>query len=57
MIGIRLLLGLQLASTRLQWKLPDGSYRIITGDLQEKTISAEELIELLSTMLQKKTTR
>jgi len=38
----------------LQWKLPDGSYRIVTGDLQEKTITAEELIELLSRMLQEK---
>jgi len=38
----------------LQWKLPDGSYRVITGDLQEKTLSAEELIELLSRMLQEK---
>ena len=38
----------------LQWKLPDGSYRVITGDLQEKTVSADELIELLSRMLQEK---
>jgi len=38
----------------LQWKLPDGSYRVITGDLQEKTLSADELIELLSRMLQEK---
>jgi len=37
----------------LQWKLPDGNYRVITGDLQEKTLSAEQLIELLSKMLQK----
>jgi hypothetical protein len=38
----------------LQWKLPDGSYRVITGDWQEKTIDAEQLIELLSYMLQEK---
>jgi len=38
----------------LQWKLPDGNYRVITGDLQEKTVSADELIELLSRMLQEK---
>ena len=38
----------------LQWKLPDGNYRVITGDLQEKTLSAKQLIELLSRMLQEK---
>jgi len=38
----------------LQWKLPDGNYRVITGDLQEKPVSAEQLIELLSKMLQKR---
>jgi hypothetical protein len=38
----------------LQWKLPDGNYAIITSDLQEKTVSPEELIELLSKMLQEK---
>jgi hypothetical protein len=38
----------------LQWKLTDGNYAIITGDLQEKTVSSEELIELLSKMLQEK---
>jgi hypothetical protein len=38
----------------LQWKLPDGNYTIITSDLKEKTVSPEELIELLSTMLQDK---
>ena len=38
----------------LQWKLPDGNYAIITSDSQEKTVSPEELIELLSKMLQEK---
>jgi hypothetical protein len=38
----------------LQWKLPDGNFKVITGDLQEKIVSAEQLIELLSNMLQKK---
>ncbi|OHB54631.1 MAG: hypothetical protein A2173_06120 [Planctomycetes bacterium RBG_13_44_8b] len=38
----------------LQWKLPDGNYTIITSDLKEKTVSPEELIELLSRMLQDK---
>jgi hypothetical protein len=38
----------------LQWKLPDGNYRVITGDWQEKTVDAEQLIELLSYMLQEK---
>lgn len=38
----------------LQWKLPDGSYRVIMGDWQEKTVDAEQLIKLLSYMLQEK---
>lgn len=38
----------------LQWKLPDGNYRVITADLQEKTVTAEQLIELLSKMLQER---
>ncbi len=38
----------------LQWKLPNGNYTIITGDLRERTVSPEELIELLGKMLQEK---
>jgi len=38
----------------LQWKLPDGNYRVITSDWQEKTVDSEQLIELLSYMLQEK---
>ncbi len=37
----------------LQWRLPDGYYMIITGDFQEKTVNSEELVNLLSKMLQK----
>ena len=39
----------------MQWKLSDGNYRVIFGDLREKTITAEELIELQARMLQKRT--
>ena len=39
----------------MQWKLPDGRYKVIFGDLREKEVSAEELIELQTRMLQKKT--
>jgi len=38
----------------MQWKLSDGSYRVIFADLREETISAEELIKLQAQMLQKK---
>ncbi len=38
----------------VQWKLPNGEYRVILGDLREKTVSAEELIRLQARMLQKK---
>jgi len=41
----------------LQWKLSDGQYKVITGDLQEKAVSAEELIRLQAEMLQKKIRR
>jgi hypothetical protein len=30
----------------LKWKLDDGQYRVIFGDLNTKTVSAEELVEL-----------
>ncbi|MBN2456821.1 MAG: hypothetical protein JXB29_09870 [Sedimentisphaerales bacterium] len=37
----------------IQWKLLDGNYRVIfAGDLEEKTITAQELVELQSNMLQ-----
>lgn len=38
----------------IQWKLSDGEYKVIFGDLREKTVSAEELIRLQARMLQKK---
>lgn len=38
----------------IQWKLSDGKYRVVLGDLREKTVSAEELIKLQARMLQKK---
>ncbi len=38
----------------IQWKLPDGRYSVILGDLSVKTVSAEELIKLQAQMLQKK---
>lgn len=39
----------------MQWKLSDGNYKVIFADLREKTVSAEELIELQARMLQTKT--
>lgn len=38
----------------IQWKLSDGQYRVVFGDLREETVSAEELIRLQSRMLQKR---
>ena len=38
----------------LQWKLDDGRYRVIFADWRTEVVSAEELIKLLSRMLQKK---
>ncbi len=38
----------------LQWKLSDGSYRVVFSDLREETVTAEQLIKLQSQMLQKK---
>ncbi len=37
----------------MHWKLPDGDYGVIFGDLSTRTISAEELVELQSRMLYK----
>jgi hypothetical protein len=44
-------------SILLQWKLPDGRYEVILGDLHKKTVTAEELIELQSQMLQERIKR
>ena len=41
-------------SALMQWKLPDGRYKVIFRDLREETVSAEELIKLQSRMLQKR---
>lgn len=38
----------------IQWKLSDGQYKVVLGDLREKTVTAEELIKLQARMLQKK---
>jgi hypothetical protein len=38
----------------LQWKLADGKYKVIMGDLREETVTAEELVQLQARMLQKK---
>ena len=37
----------------MQWKLPDGKYSVVLGNLTVKTVSAEELIKLQARMLQK----
>jgi hypothetical protein len=39
----------------LQRKLPDGNYEIMFADGHEKQVTSEELIQILSRMLQKKT--
>ena len=39
----------------MQWKLPNGKYRVIFSDLREREVDAEELIELQARMLKKKT--
>lgn len=38
----------------VQWKVSDSEYKVLFGDLRERTVSAEELIRLQSRMLQKK---
>ena len=38
----------------VQWRLSDGRYRVILGDLRVRTVSAGELIKLQARMLQKK---
>jgi len=39
----------------MQWKLPDGKYRVIFGDMRSEIVGAEELIKLQARMLQRKT--
>ncbi|MHC4623449.1 MAG: hypothetical protein ACYS4W_06050 [Planctomycetota bacterium] len=41
-------------SVVMQWRLPDGRYRVVFCDLREVDLSADELIELQARMLQKK---
>jgi len=41
----------------LQWKLPDGRYEVILGDLHRETVTAEELIKLQVQMLQNRISR
>ncbi|MDD5064609.1 MAG: hypothetical protein PHQ35_07635 [Phycisphaerae bacterium] len=38
----------------MQWKVSDSEYKVLFGNLRERTVSAEELIRLQSRMLQKK---
>jgi hypothetical protein len=39
----------------IQWRVSDGEYKVVFGDLHEETVGAEELIKLQARMLQKKT--
>jgi hypothetical protein len=39
----------------MQWKVSDGKYKVLFGDLRVREVSAEELIKLQAQMLQKKT--
>jgi hypothetical protein len=39
----------------MQWKISEGRYKVLFGDLREREVSAEELIKLQAEMLQKKT--
>ncbi len=38
----------------VQWRLDNGQYRVIFGDLREETVTADELIKLQSRMLRSK---
>ncbi len=38
----------------MHWKLDDGGYVVVFGDRSSKTVSAEELIEIQTRMLQKR---
>ena len=35
----------------VQWRLDNGQYRVIFGDLREETVTADELIKLQARML------
>ncbi len=39
---------------RMYWKVSNGTYRVIFGDLSTRSVSTEELIELHTKMLKKK---
>jgi hypothetical protein len=41
-------------SVLMHWKLPDGNYKVVLGDLREQEVNAEELIKLLGGMMQKR---
>jgi hypothetical protein len=41
----------------LHWKTSDGKYRVVFGDLSERTVSPEVLIKLQDYMLQEKKTK
>jgi len=43
----------QKEAVLMYWRLADGDYKVIFGDLSAKTVNAEELISLQSQMLQK----
>lgn len=38
-------------SLLMQWRLPDGSYSVVFGDLHEENVSADQLVELQARML------
>ena len=41
-------------SILMQWKLEDGRYKVIFADSRVRTVEADELIRLLSRMLEKR---
>ena len=41
-------------SLLIQWKLPNGNYKVVFTDLSEKEVSADELIRLQAQMLQRR---
>jgi len=43
----------QKEAVLMYWRLADGNYKVIFGDLNARTVNAEELISLQSQMLQK----
>jgi len=38
----------------MHWKVSEGEYRVMFGDMREKKVSTEELVKLQAAMLQKK---